>query len=198
MAGWGAAAGGAASSATDWSAFAASRIINRGASRKAYKRQLEATEWLNSNRHQWEVEDLRKAGLNPILSVMKPGGSAGLNAPMSQAPTSPIRGSSALQSALMAKQYEKLDAEIDSIRTRTGGSKPKGIIGDFIGRQFKRVINSAPSKMIKDVLKSVNSSAHKVYDDNVKRKKYWNDRGVNSAWESKRLVMPRKRGGATR
>lgn len=43
------------------------------ASSKAWRRQREAAQ----NAHQWEVEDLRKAGLNPILSAHGSGASAG-------------------------------------------------------------------------------------------------------------------------
>lgn len=42
-------------------------------SSKAWRRQREAAQ----NAHQWEVEDLRKAGLNPILSAHGSGASAG-------------------------------------------------------------------------------------------------------------------------
>lgn len=54
-----------------WAALAkvggdlASSALGLYASSKAWRRQREAAQ----NAHQWEVEDLRKAGLNPILSA---------------------------------------------------------------------------------------------------------------------------------
>lgn len=51
--------------------------INQGIS-SHYQKAL--TKYVNTHKHQWEVEDLRKAGLNPILSAMNGMGYASANA----------------------------------------------------------------------------------------------------------------------
>lgn len=94
----GAIAGGIASGGTQ-SAF------GLYSSSKAWRREREAMQ----HRHQWEVADLRKAGLNPILSVGgsgTPGGSASI-------PSTP--NFDFLNSALSLQQMETEQAKKDAL-----------------------------------------------------------------------------------
>jgi len=78
--GWGAAAGAALQVVGDM----ASNLYSAAQARKAAKKARAFTREMMSSRHQWEVTDLRKAGLNPILSAggtPSMGGSAMANVP---------------------------------------------------------------------------------------------------------------------
>lgn len=97
MSGWAALAGGAASIGTS----ALASYFN-------WKHQKEVMQ----NRHQWEVNDLRKAGLNPILSATGGSGTAG-NAPEIIAPD--VAGSAAkgVEAALGKSQAELMKAQTE-------------------------------------------------------------------------------------
>lgn len=82
----------------DWSGIGgnvAQGLFGIYSANKAYTRQKE----MMKNAHQWEVEDLRKAGLNPILSAT---GGSGASASSVGMAVSPDFGSSATSSSANA------------------------------------------------------------------------------------------------
>ena len=92
------------------------------ASRGFTKEQLQ-------NRHQWEVADLRKAGLNPMLSAMKGAPSIGGSAQAVSNANAAQDAASLTSSAAQAKQIElnnkKLSAEIDLLKSQSYKARAK-------------------------------------------------------------------------
>lgn len=94
--------------AFDWASLAGGAANLAGSAVSSYfswKHQKEVMK----NRHQWEVEDLRKAGLNPILSA---GGSGSPgNAPIIEAPDIAGASAKAVEASLGKSQEELIKAQ---------------------------------------------------------------------------------------
>lgn len=96
-----------------WSAIASKAgdfAANTYSARKSYKRSKS----MMKQKHQWEVNDLKAAGLNPILSA---GGSPSLG-------SAPPAESTGPTSALVAAQVRKLNKETDLLRQTEQIKKP--------------------------------------------------------------------------
>lgn len=74
----------------------------------SWKHQKEAMR----NRHQWEVADMRKAGLNPILSATGGSGAPG-NAPIIEAPDLSGAAAKAVEASLGKSQEDLLKAQTE-------------------------------------------------------------------------------------
>lgn len=77
-----------------------------------FNKQMAFNREVMQNRHQWEVEDLKKAGLNPLLSATSPTGT--LSAPGASAPAKANYAQSAQAIATLAIQNKQAEAQLAS------------------------------------------------------------------------------------
>ena len=87
------------------------------------------------NKHQWEVEDLRKAGLNPILSAFN--GSSAVSAGSPQGANPDIKLSKTLEalsnSALAKKETELKKFELDTERIKADAAMVEAKSNEAVG-----------------------------------------------------------------
>lgn len=127
-----------------WGAVGAvgSAISSPIAAHFAQKRQWKYVKSMMKNRHQWEVADLRAAGLNPILSALKQGPLGSVGIPSSGG------GGDVVTSALKASRFKKemivLDAQADSLsssaleaRARAGEHQQRTLLLEVQTDEFK-------------------------------------------------------------
>ena len=125
-------------------------------SRKAWQRQKEAMQ----NQHQWEVADLRAAGLNPILSANGGASTGGLNGSMVGDTGQFSRAvQNALQGMALKGQLEKQAAEIDNINKDTELKEDQRAVAQMLYNvnRTQALINS--------------ENAYSLYREN----KFWDD-----------------------
>lgn len=82
---------------------------------KMMHQQMDYQTWMAANAHQLEVADLRKAGLNPILSGTGGGGASGgsVSAPSAINPLEGAAGTLASTAKMLGMEYDKNRAEVN-------------------------------------------------------------------------------------
>jgi len=95
-------------------------VISGFSSAKEAKKNRQFQYEMSSTAHQREVEDLRKAGLNPILSAT---GGSGASTTSGSMPDIPDYGRGISSALMNRKERELIDAQIDQANAATGKLK---------------------------------------------------------------------------
>ena len=138
------------------------------------------------NRHQWEVEDMRKAGLNPILSATGGSGAPG-NAPIIEAPD--VAGASAKAvEASLGKSQE------DLIKAQTQQSTSAAIQAESAARQAESQasLNRTEEKRVSfETDRSLEAVATQALTNNILKEQWAQEKfkTANSALDTERHKM---------
>lgn len=126
----------------DWLGFGASvlgGLFESASASDAYsnqmamlERQIEANKETMQNRHQWEVNDLRQAGLNPLMSVASPTGTLSAPSPASVQKANIAQSALALGQLNIQEKFAKAaqtSANADMIRASNDTERTQFMIG---------------------------------------------------------------------
>lgn len=152
-----------------------SSLIGAGSARA----QMAFQERMRATQHQTEVEDLKKAGLNPVLSAQ---GGAGTPTGAMYQPENPLKGFAANQtnSKLANAQIEKTAAETENLRAQAEVTRAQLMdIDSRVG------VNSAQRQKTLSELPVAGKTIENL-DSMIKTAE--SQRGVNSAQRSKILL----------
>jgi hypothetical protein len=150
--------------------FLGQRSANKANSAQA-ARSMEFQREMAKNAHQYEVADLKKAGLNPLLS-----GTGGKGASASGGAQAKIENTanSAMTSRLINAQVNKLNAETSAVQ---GGIPAKTFGTDFMDWLGETYQGSATKNLLdkwNNYTATQNNSAKQGYNKNKKLRVYIN------------------------
>lgn len=136
----------------------ASGLFGRSSARKSMSFQRE----MAKKAHQYEVADLRAAGLNPILSGT---GGAGARASGGAMPSTPDFGSSAISSLRLQKEIALLNAQTEGAQNKADIDAPEA----FVGKEARALLDAGKIKLQKTkVIPNTSAKQISIQDSNAR------------------------------
>lgn len=165
--------------------YASARANNKN-NRSLARQANNFTREMMQNRHQWQVADMRAAGLNPILSA---GGTPSMGASAQAAP-SQDPGAAGLQAALSAKMLDKVQAEINKTKAETEGqknaNKKSKVVGD-IYQSVDKVGRKPLDNFVSGAIRASDVATDAIGQAYYKTHQYLNPSEAHSAAKAKRI-----------
>ncbi len=140
-----------------------SGIFGRSSAKKSMAFQRE----MAKNAHQYEVEDLRKAGLNPILSGT---GGPGARASGGAMPQTPDFGGTAIASMMAKANIKNIEAQTNLTNKKAGILTTGGTLGEDINSVYQYIKSKFP-KSAQDVNRLYNDYMSLIGKGNSSGKK---------------------------
>lgn len=101
-----------------------SSMLSNSAAIRATEKQIAWNEYAAKHAHQWEVQDLEAAGLNPVLSATSGGATTGSVSPVMPDYSGIANAGNSIMSAIMQSyEADKIDAETKNIEADTANKK---------------------------------------------------------------------------
>jgi len=127
-------------------------VMSNDASSAQAARQMEFQEKMSGTAHQREVSDLRKAGLNPVLSALgqgasTPGGAQGSVSDLGNSISKGVETATAVR--MQNKQFDGIDADISNKDADTGVKKESK---NLVQQQMMQTAADARSKILNNKL----------------------------------------------
>nr|QJB19810.1 MAG: DNA pilot protein [Microvirus sp.] len=117
---------------------------------KSTRKAQQLANFAAQNRHLWEVKDLRRAGLNPILSANS--GAPIPSFPVAQIPDYSKVGSAVTEGLYAAKELSLANVQLDLLRHQAASAKSQAVVDAIAAererRSFEAIDNSPAGKKI--------------------------------------------------
>lgn len=156
-----------------------SNVISLAAARRSQRRQNKWSKQMSDTAHQREVEDLRRAGLNPILSAL---GGSGASSPSAAGLNVPQLKSSDISGKLLAKKLAESGVSLNS------ASAQKALADSNVSKKNLQAIGAQIEKTNQErrtssaLEKKINEEKNALRDDNQKRRLHGRIYGKVNEW----------------
>lgn len=130
------------------------QLFAKGQAKKAWKRSVHAYK----HRYQWTMQDLEKAGLNPILAAGGMTGSS-VQAPMASAPVGPSAAAGAAQLRTARAIAKKAEAEAERIEAKRPLYEAEEELWEFVVNKAKELLKRSMEGKSGDVPSSLDLGA---------------------------------------
>lgn len=163
-----------------------SSALNYGVERRLQSKNMRFQKHMAQNKYQYAVDDMKQAGLNPILALSKgmAPGASGSSAAQSHASST---GQTA-QKRLINAQIAKVNSEKALIDNKKDSTDPMAVLGEVLGKWLTTTSKEVDSNPVKKLIEATTNIADpKAVEPtpevklDIKKRKYPKLKGVKDS-----------------